>query len=93
MFKLKKHYYRYEYKFKPDFWCYCIRYSYHRAVKTYPTIRNINHDIYDVRNEGINFKIRHKRNKAYLDAWNDFPISRSGKRSWKDYSKKHKQWE
>lgn len=67
--------------------------GYHRDIRTWSEARQNHYAIADLRDEyEFDYKIRKSRNLHDLDPWNDYPIRRNYGRSWKDYTKNHKQW-
>jgi hypothetical protein len=67
---------------------------YHRSPKTGQECKRYVTDRADARREGYHLKLRARRNDGYLNAWNlEPPVSRSGGKSWKDYTTKRAQWD
>lgn len=80
---------------EPGHFYYCTH-NYHRPVRTVGEIRAYLGLLADGRTDDDmrDLKIfpRAARGPYELDAWNDFAISRSWKKSWKDFTKNRKQW-
>ena len=60
--------------------------SYHRHMRTMNEMRQLKGD------EADGIRVRRRRLNI-PQFWDDLPISRSYKRSWKDFTKKRHQWE
>ena len=83
----------YRSKEKNDWHYSSLRAGYYRKIRTFPELRRNAADAVDYRDEPhIDVKRGRGRNSNKLDAWNDFPVSRTGGRSWKDYTRHRKQW-
>ncbi len=74
---------------------YCTGH-YHRPIRTAAEIRaniGLTADAHwDEDHRDLNIRPRGRRNEWNLDAWNDRKVSRSYKKSWKDFTKHEKQW-
>ena len=81
----------YRYNSDDDFY-YGTRYHYCRPIRTSGELRA--HAGVKAEEELRDMKIypRACRNRGNLDSWNDFMVSRNYKKSWKDFTKNHKQW-
>lgn len=64
---------------------------YHRHVRTFPEIRRNCADVNEYRETKMR-GIRPCRGNVYLNAWNDWNVSRNYGKSWKDFTKNRKQW-
>lgn len=74
-------------------WNYGLRWGgYCRPIRTAQELRQREADRVDGRAEGLGVKRRGNRGRCILDAWNDYPTSRCGGRSWKDYTKRRRQY-
>lgn len=70
-----------------------VRGGYYRRIRTIQELRRNCGDAVDFRDEPhVEIKSGRGRTHTMLDAWNDFPVSRRGGRSWKDYTRHKKQW-
>lgn len=66
--------------------------GYHRAIHTFPELRDRDAVIYDDELRDLKVFPRASRSHGVLDAWNDFNIKSNYGRSWKRYTKHRKQW-
>lgn len=78
----------------PRDFCYdSVQGGYYRQIRTIQEIRRNIGDYTDFRADPhIDVKRGRGRNSSMLDSWNDFPVSRRGKKSWKDFTRHKKQW-
>lgn len=92
---MKKHYRRVASRRSPEPGAFYYRtYHYYRPVRTVPEIRAYYSLRADRRSDDDMFELNifPRRCAHELNPWNDFAISRSWKKSWKDFTKFRKQW-
>ena len=81
-------------RFRGKGWVYGLRWgsAWFRPIRTAGELRQREADRVDGRHEWQPIKRRGKRSNSRLDAWNDIQASRSGGKSWKDYTKRPAQY-
>lgn len=79
--------------FRKKGWQYGLRWgSWFRPIHTAQELRQREADRVDARHDRQMIKARGNRSTRFLNAWNDVPVSRSGGKSWKDYTKRPAQY-
>lgn len=64
-----------------------------RRIRTFPERRQWIADDADEELRDLGCRPRGGRSPGPLDPWNDYIVSRTGGRSWKDYTRARKQWD